>query len=559
MRPVRYSAAMLALIVGGVLFAGLAPAAARQDETPKILRVWWSDLIADSFEPQTNEYGISDLTLLVYEGLTRLDEELNLVPAAAESWEFNDDGTVVTFHLRESLTYSDGTPLTAERFRYAIARRCDPHLTSWGAQFMFDIAGCQELNQSLGGSGGTPVSDEASYEQAKANLGVRAIDDRTLEIRLTHPAPYFPALTHWVGFIPVKQELIEANGDEWWRDPANWVGNGPFRLTGFAWEASPPRVTLAANDRYWGGRPALDGIEYQIMEIDEALAAYKAGELEITWPLLEDLAELEADPVLSRDIVRMPSPTINIFNFNLRVEPFTDKNVREAFAYAFDRDAYCREMLHGTCQPVLSWIPPQVPGAIETDAYAFDPTKAREALAASSYGGAENLPEIFWYYVADDEWNLRHAHWLHDQYQQVLGIDMTLTPVTWDELVAMQEEAATWPQIADTYWWSNPSDPHGWMRFWLCGAEGFAANVGYCNPEYDALVDRADRELDPEERIRLVQESQHLLVADAPAIFGYAGDQIGLVKPYVTGFTRGAPYQSWPGWATPLTVDIAPH
>ena len=92
----------------------------------------------------------------------------------------------------------------------------------------------------------------------------------------------------------------------------------------------------------------------------------------------------------------MPSPLVGIFHLNLRREPFTDKNVREAFAYAFDRDAYCRELIHGACTPVLSWIPPRIPGAIETEAYAFDPTKARAALAASSYGGPENLPEIVW-------------------------------------------------------------------------------------------------------------------------------------------------------------------
>jgi oligopeptide transport system substrate-binding protein len=550
---------VLLLVTLSLLAAGLAPAGVTQAAPPKVLRIWWSDLIADSFEPQTNEFGISDLTLLVYEGLTRFDEELNVVPGAAASWEFNDDGTMITFYLRDGLVYSDGTPLTAERFRYAIERRCDPHLTSWGAQMMFDIAGCEELNQSLGGGGGTPTTDETTYERAKTNLGVRALDDRTLEIRLTHPAPYFPSMARWIGFIPVRQELIAAGGEEWWRDPANWVGNGPFRLSDFAWEAEPPRVTLAANERYWGGRPKLDGIEYQIMDITEALEAYKRGELEITWPRLEDLPALEADPVLSREIVRMPSPDVDLFHLNLRREPFADKRVREAFAYAFDREAYCREMLRGACRPLLSWMPPQVPGAIETDSYAFDPQKAREALAASRYGGSENVPEIVWYYAGDDDWGTEQANWLRDQFQQVLGVEMTLTPVTWDEIVAMQEEAATWPQIANTYWWSDPSDPHGWMSFWTCGHESFAVNVGYCNPEYDALVERADREMDPEERVRLVQASQELLVADAPAIFGFTSEQIGLVKPYVAGYIRGAPYQGWPGWATPLTVDIAPH
>jgi oligopeptide transport system substrate-binding protein len=533
-----------------------APAAATQNAPPKILRIPWSTEFINTLEPQTNEFGISDLTLLNYEGLTRFDEELNVVPGAAESWQFNAAGTVITFHLRENQTYSDGTPLTAERFRYAIARRCDPHLTWWGAQDIFDIVGCETLNTIALHEDGSPV-DAAAYTAAKANLGVRALDDHTLEIALRHPAPYFPALTQWIGFIPVKQELIEAGGGpEMWLDPASWVGNGPFQISEIAPDANPPHITLTANTRYWGGRPKLDGVEYVITSYEDALAAYKRGELAIATPLEDWLPEIEADPVLSRELHRLPAPFIDIFNFNLRREPFQDKKVREAFAYAFHRDAYCRQVMRGACTPVLSWVPAWVPGAIETDAYAFDPEKAREALAASTYGGPENLPEIIWYYGADDAWELRRATWLADQFRQVLGLELTLTPLPWDDLEAMQDEAATWPQIANTYWWSGLPDPRGWMDFWTCGAEEFAENVGYCNPDYDALVARAGLERDPAERIRLVEEAQRLLLGDAPAIFGFRWDSIVLVKPYVTGYSPTAPNQAWPGWWTPLTVDL---
>ena len=94
------------------------------------------------------------------------------------------------------------------------------------------------------------------------------------------------------------------------------------------------------------------------------------------------------------------------------------------------------------------------------------------------------------------------------------------------------------------------------MQDWTCGDEVFAAAIGYCNPAYDALVARADRERDPEKRIALAEESQRVLLADAPAIFAYTFDNIFLTKPYVTGYSHTAPNQSWPGLATPLTVDI---
>ena len=162
-----------------------------------------------------------------------------------------------------------------------------------------------------------------------------------------------------------------------WFDPATWVGNGPFRVTGIEPEADPPRITLTRNERYWGGYAKLDGVEYMIMSYDEALEAYKRDELQIIRPDFDRMAELEADPVLGREMLKMPAPFVGIFNLNVSKAPFDDKQVREAFAYAFDRAAYCREIERDTCTPSLSWIPPEVPGAIETDAYAYDPERAR--------------------------------------------------------------------------------------------------------------------------------------------------------------------------------------
>ena len=557
MRRLVSSAAPFFLFALGLFVLSGGPAAATQNAQPKILRIWWADGVPDDFEPQTNDSGISDLILLNYEGLTRFDEELNVVPGAAESWEFSDDGLTMTFHLRDNLVYSDGSPLTAERFRYAIERRCDPGLTSSGAEEMFDIAGCEELNATAVGG--------AEREAAKASLGVRAPDDRTLEIDLRRPAPYFLALTQWVGFVPVKQEIVEAGTPpDMWLDPANWVGNGPFRVTAIELDATPPRVTLARNDRYWGGQAKLDGIEYVVMDFDDAQAAYMRGELDITVPDFDTFPALEADPVLSRELLELRSPLVGLFHFNLTREPFQDKKVREAFAHAFDREAYCRDIHRETCTPQANWMPPGVPGAIESDAaYPYDPLKAREALAASTYGGPENLPEIVFNYIVwgdadSDEWERQHAAWVADQFRQVLGVELTLTPVSLDEIEAMSDNAATRPQLIDSSWWADLADPHGWMMYWTCGHESFAEDVGYCNPEYDALVERADSELDPAERIRLAEESQRVLMADVPAIFGYSWDDILLVKPYVTGYSPTAPGQAWPGWWTPLTVDIVP-
>src|SRR4051812_32260685 len=124
---------LLVLVLGQVALVQ-CPATARQEAAgDKVMRIWMGDGFPMMLEPQQTESGTVDTTFLNYEGLTRLDEELNVVPAAAESWDFNDDGTQITFQLRENLTYSDGSPLTAERFRYAMQRQCDPHLDTFNA------------------------------------------------------------------------------------------------------------------------------------------------------------------------------------------------------------------------------------------------------------------------------------------------------------------------------------------------------------------------------------------------------------------------------------------
>src|SRR5215213_7780742 len=245
-RSSRFGSRLFAALV---LLALLVPSAGlvgatQETGTEKILRIrqpFWPDTLDPQKTSYVEEIAVSSLD---YEGLTRFDEDLQTVPAAAQSWEFNADGTVLTFHLRENLTYSDGSPLTAERFRFALERSCDPHTAAIYASILFDIVGCEDFFTSLtppeqSAAAATPgaveAGSDAAYEAAKAALGVRTLDDRTLEVRLTHPAPYFPTVAATWVFYPVREESLAA-GENWAQDPAQRIGNGPFRMTDFAGE-----------------------------------------------------------------------------------------------------------------------------------------------------------------------------------------------------------------------------------------------------------------------------------------------------------------------------------
>ena len=551
---------LLALLVTAL--PALSGAAGAQDAPDgKVLRIrmpFWPDTLDPQQTSFIEEIAVSALD---YEGLTRLDEDLQTVPAAAERWEFDAAGTVLTFHLRENLTYADGSPLTAERFRAAIERACDPNTAAVYAGILFDIAGCEAFYTSLTPPA-TPAAspaaggDGAAYEAAKADLGVRAPDDRTLEVRLTHPAPYFPTVASTWVFYPVQRELVEAGGAAWAQDPANRVGNGPFRMTRFEGDQL---IGFEANERYWGGRPKLDGIEYvYVADPAVALEAYRAGDLDITQVGPAQIAEVEADPALKPELLKFAEAvTINLA-FDLKQEPWQDPKVREAFAYGLDRATYCAEVRSGDCVPTLSWIPAGVPGHIETDAYAFDPERARQALAASSYGGAENLPEIRFYYPSDDPSERDRSEWLAGHYRDVLGVELRLEPVDSTTLAAMTKDAATFPQTALLGWGQDYPDPQNWLSiYWTCDSTIFAALAGYCNDRFDALVEQADQEPDPAKRIALYEEAGRLLVADAPGVFAFNLATVVLVDPAVTGYAATPSDFFYPGqWASLLTLDL---
>ena len=547
---------MLLLLLGTPHLARAAGAEDRRDGIVRIHQRYYPQ----SLDPQMSS-GVEVATFLStnYEGLTRLDEELDVVPASAERWEFSDDGLTITFHLRDNLTYSDGSPLTAERFADAVRRTCDPNVLGDYQHILFDVAGCQAFaSLYTGGEEVTPVArdDRPAYETARRNVGVAAPDARTLEIRLTHPAPYFPAIAGLSVFYPAKQELIAQGGEDWWQDPALQAGNGPFQVI----RMEPDQLAVfTANERYWGGRPRLDGIEFvYVPDSAVALEAYRVGDLDIASFDPGLLAPIAADPALRQEVVRVPGASTGMLSFNLTREPFTDKRVREAFAYAFDRQTYCALLRDGGCLPALSWIPPDVPGHIDTTAYAFDPEKAREALAASSYGGPEQLPEITFAYWVEEPSEAEKVEWMAGQYRDILGVELTLQPLEGKTLVDAMSDPATYPGMALTGWVQDYPDPQNWLSvYWTCAAT-FAQDFGYCNPELDALIARADREEDPVERLALYEEAGRVLVDDAPGVFLSHAVFLYLVTPEVTGYASTPVDAGWPGQtASLLTVDVS--
>ena len=556
--PARWAKLGGLLLVFALLMPAVALRADAQDAEGKVLRIQ-RGTYPDTIDPQVGS-ALAEISIwtLNYEGLTRLDGNLQTVPAAAESWEFNEDATSITFRLREGLTYSDGSPLTADRFRYSVLRTCDPNVAGGYAYVLTDVvAGCAEFANLFDPEAATPVAtdDTAAYEAARDAVGVRAPDERTLEIDFIAPAPYFPTVASLWVFFPAQQELIEAGGENWWADPANQIGNGPFQLTGLE---DGQLATFEANENYWAGRPKVDGIEYvYIAESAAALEAYRAGDVDIIGVDPSQIATIEGDPELSDQLLRYAAANTWYLNFNLNEEPFQDVKVREAFAYAFDRETFCEVISFGSCVPTYSWVPSDVPGAIETNAFAFDPEAARAALAASSYGSAEALPEIRYFYGSGDPAAQARVEWIAQQYREVLGVELTLEPTEPTTLSGLRRDPETYPQFTIYNWYQDYPDPQNWLSvYWTCSSS-FAERVGYCNPEFDELTEQGDRTIDPEARIPFYEQAGQLLLDDLPGPPLFNEANIFLVSPDVTGYTPTSIDGGWPGErASALTVDV---
>jgi oligopeptide transport system substrate-binding protein len=271
------------------------------------------------------------------------------------------------------------------------------------------------------------------------------------------------------------------------------------------------------------------------------------------------IPEVEADPDLTAAFVTYPQAGIQFLAMNLTKKPFNDKKVREAFSYAVDRETLCAEMRSGDCLPTVSFIPSGLPGAIESDQYAFNPDAARQALAESSYGSADALPEITLYYNADYAERGEQSEWIAGQIRDILGIELTIEPMEGAALVALRKDATTHPQLVYFgSWYQDYPDPQNWLSvFWTC--ESSLNPFGYCNEEFDALTKLGDTTIDAAQRLPAYEQAGQMLVDDVPAAFLLNPSGIFVVNPEVTGYAPTPSEVEWPGSvASLMTIAKAP-
>jgi len=476
--------------------------------------------MALSSEPPTLDWNLATDSISIrvieniMEGLTQFDQDLNPVPAVAKGWKVSDDGRTYIFDLRETVYWSDGKRVTAQDFEYGWKRLLDPATASQYAYFLYDVDNASEYNSGQ-------LKDPSL-------LGVKALSDTTLQVRLRRPVVYFPSITAFTATFPLRKDIVERYGDRW-TEPGNIVTNGPFTLREWRHEYS---LTLAANKDYFGGRPRLDAVRFYVIgESTTALTLYETGGLDIV-----SLPPLAIPSYKNhREYVQHPLLRGYYYGFNVEKPPFNDNRVRQAFSMAIDRKAF-PEILKGGELPATSWIPEGMPAYNPSVGLRFHPDGARALLKEAGYAGGAGFPAVTAVFSTNPE-NLLIAQNLQAQWKKNLNINIMLDNQEWKVFLKTLQNNT--PPVFRLGWGADYPDPDNFMNL-------FTSNSGnnrthWKNREYDRLVDAAVIEQDMEGRKRLYDRAQIILTEeDVPIMPLFQNVQNLMVKPYVKGFRPNA-------------------
>ncbi len=476
-------------------------------------------------EPETYDPGLAvgqpdgRVDRILFEGLTHEDPQtLAPQPACADRWEITPDGLTYTFHLRRGLRWSDGAPLTAEDFRWSWLRVLAPQTAARYAGLLSCIRGAAAFN--------------AGTIQHADSVGIAAPDDTTLIVRLENPTPYFLYLVQFYTYLPVPRRVIEKWGDRWTR-PEHIVGNGAFLLE--EWHQNS-FFRFKRNPRYWRADAVkLDGLmAYTLEDLNTIVNLYKAGAID--W-CPSGYMPSQFIPYLRAyaDFRHGDYQGTYFYSMCVKRKPFGDVWVRRALNAAIDRDAIANDLLKRSRDPWGNLTPRGYPGYHHPPGLKFDPDYARACLAKAGYPDGKGFPKISILFNTSED-HRRIAEAVQAMWKHVLGIDVELSNQEWGSY--LQATSSLQYDVARRSWIGDYLDPTSFLDLGLTGDGN--NRTGWSDPHYDALLHRAEQEVDPVRRMATLAQAESLILADGPFIPIYHYSTNELVKPYVRGIYRTA-------------------
>ncbi|NSX54375.1 peptide ABC transporter substrate-binding protein [Parasulfitobacter algicola] len=437
----------------------------------------------------------------LYEGLVIYNTKAETIPGVASDWTISDDGLVYTFNIREDAQWSNGDPVTAGDFVFSFNRIMQPATAAKYANILYPIKGSEAINKGEGEG---------------VELGAKAIDDKTLEITLERPTPFFiELLTHQTA-LPLHQASVEQHGDDFVR-PGNMISNGAYTLVSFR---PNDMIVMQKNENFHDAENvAIETINYIPFE-DRANCArrFEAGEVHSC----SDIAAEQIDDLKSRlgDAVRV-APYLGVYYYGINTarEPFDDVRIRQAMSMSIDREFLAESIWAGAMIPATGWVPPGIGNYVDPQPsmeYADLPMldredRALELMIEAGYGPDNPLEVEISYNTSENHENTANA--IADMWSAI-GINVTYQQRDASAHYAMLRDEKI-HDVARAGWIGDYSDPQNFLFLNRADNPGF--NYGnYNNPEHDALLDKAANTVDLEERAQILAEAETMLLRDMP-------------------------------------------
>jgi oligopeptide transport system substrate-binding protein len=504
-----------------------------------------------SLDPGQTQYSYETAVLrAISEPLLKPTADLSsVVPAAAQSYDVSSSGTIYAFHLRRTAEYWDGTPVKAQDFVFAWQRLIDPRLASPSESFFAaDVLNGDRVSIL------DPQRDAAKLDAAVATLGLKATDDYTFQVTLSHRDPAFVWLAAMPASAPIRQDIVKKSGDKWATSPDSLLTNGPFKVSEMV---ANDHLTVVPNPHYWGPRPTLTSIVFDVVNDGAAaLAKYRNSELDEIDVQPAQVAGVAGDASLSRELIKTPSLTVFWLVFRVTSPPLTNAKVRRAISETIDRAAFVAQIFQGQGIPAETLIPKGMNGYSPAlgAAQMFNVAQARASLAASGVS-AKQLSGIKFSYDKSSDFQKATATFVRDQLKANLGVNVTLQPLdtnTFNSRLA----TGSFQMAGPLGWTADYPDPADWYQVFLTSSSNNASL--YQNQQYDNFVRVAGADPEATRRDQEYQQAQRMLVGDAPVAFLAQTVGWNLVRSYVRGVTTTS-LDEWPGALFPTQIYIAPR
>ena len=445
----------------------------------------------------------------LFEGLLHFDRFGKPQPGISESWEVSNDGKRYTFHLRPNAKWSNGETVTADDFARSWQRALLPETASEYAYLFYHIKNAQGFNEG----------NLKDFGQ----VGITALDDRTLRVDLETPVPYFLDLCSFATFLPVHLSTVGKYGDDWVK-PKHLVNNGPFLLR--EWRLNY-RIHLEKNPLYWDAQHVqLKTVD--ALPIDNSITAYNFYASNVADLILDKgltPPSLIPDLKIRPDFHAAPFLGNYFIRFNVARKPFSDVRVRQAFAMAIDRDRIVQKITQAGEPPAYSFTPPGTGNGYKPPRiFGYDIEKARQLLASAGYPNGKGFPAVTYLYD-NKKLNEDIAVEIQSMFSETLGIHIELQKQEWK--VYLNSLRNLDYDFARSSWVGDYNDPNTFIDCFVSG--GGNNRTGWSNAEYDKLVSDAALESENMRRLAFFDRAEDILLNRATPIcplYFYMGIQI---------------------------------